>query len=261
MLRSLLATTVAPLTGLASCLALLCASGTTALAAETGQGYTPSATVTVAPAYAPPPTYAPPPPAYGAAPAPQYAAPAPQYGSPPPRANTYGGSRYAADFEIARPGWSISAMLGFGFNDVYDFGIGVRAGYTLPQHIYIGGEFAYFFGGGDNVYSYSTYNIGPEIGYDIGLAAAPILIRPYVGLGLDGVSISSNFCGNHCPSDPPGFALWGGAMSTYNFTRNWSAGVDLRLIIPVFSNDAEATNYAAPGLVALTLSAMGSYKF
>ena len=58
MLRSLFATTVAPLTGLG----LLCATGTTAFAAETGQGYTPSATVSVTPAYAPPPTYAPPPP-------------------------------------------------------------------------------------------------------------------------------------------------------------------------------------------------------
>jgi hypothetical protein len=260
MLRSLLATTVAPLTGLASCLALLCASGTTALAAETGQGYTPSATVTVAPAYAPPPTYAPPPPAYGAAPAPQYAAPAPQYGSPPPRANTYGGSRYAADFEIARPGWSISAMLGFGFNDVYDFGIGVRAGYTLPQHIYIGGEFGYFFGDTIGNASVATFNLGPEIGYDIGLAAAPVLIRPYVGLGYDSVSVSCGVvdCGgaNFATPSVHGFALWGGAMSTYNFTRNWSAGVDLRLIIPTFS-----TYEDGPGIVALTLSAMGSYKF
>jgi len=259
MLRSFLAITVAPLTGLA----LLCATASTALAAETGQpGYAPTATVSVTPAYAPPPTYTPPPPAgYGAAPPPQYAPPPPQYGAPPPRygGNTYGGSGRGADFEIARPGWSISAMLGFGFNDVYNFGLGIRGGYTLPQHFYIGGEFGYFFGETVGDYSLATYNLGPEFGYDIGLAAAPVLIRPYVGLGYDGVSVSCGVvtCGGaFARSSVGGFALWGGAMSTYNFTRNWSAGVDLRLIIPTFGDYADG-----PGIVALTLSAMGSYKF
>jgi hypothetical protein len=256
MLRSLLAITVGPLTALAL-------MSSPAFAAETGPGaYAPSATVTVqTPAYAPPPTYAAPPrPAGSYGPAPQYEAPPQgQYAAPPPH---YGGnSRYAADFEIARAGWSIEALLGFGFNSVYGFGLGVRAGYTLPQHIYIGGEFGYFFGGGDAVYNYATYNLGPEIGYDIGLAAAPILIRPYVGLGYDGVSVSGIACQAACAKSPGGFALWGGAMSTYNFTRNWSAGVDLRLIIPVFTNTADANNYAGPGFVALTLSALGMYKF
>jgi hypothetical protein len=256
MLR--LAITVGSLTALAL-------MSTPALAAETGPGtYAPSATVTVqTPAYAPPPTYAPPPaPAGNYGPAPQYQAPPPQgqgqYAAPPPR---YGGnSRYAADFEIARSGWSIEALLGFGFNSIYGFGLGVRAGYTLPQHIYIGGEFGYYFGGTDNFYSYATYNLGPEIGYDIGLAAAPVLIRPYAGLGYDGVSVSYGGvgtvgCGQFCASSYGGFALWGGALGTYNFTRNWSAGVDLRLIIPTF------TQAGGPGDVAFTLSALGMYKF
>jgi hypothetical protein len=263
MLRSLLAS-LASLTALA----LLSTVGATqALAAETAPGYAPGATVTVqTPAYAPPPTYAPPPPPpaqvnaqanYGAQP-PRYAPPSAQYGAPPPQEQRWGGgsNRYAANFEIARPGWSIDAMLGFGFNSIYDFGIGIRAGYTLPQHIYIGGEFGYFFGGTEGFYSYATYNLGPEVGYDIGLAAAPVLIRPYVGLGYDGVSISGIGCNNFCAQSTGGFALWGGAMGTYNFTRNWSAGVDLRLIIPTFNAYADG-----PGIVAFTLSALGGYKF
>jgi hypothetical protein len=252
MLRSLLAP-VGPL----SAFALLSALGaTSAAAAETAPGA--AATVTVqTPAYAPPPTYAPPPPpaSYGAPP-PRYAPPPAQYGPPPQEQRWGGNSRYAANFEIARPGWSIEAELGFGFNSIYDFGIGFRGGYTLPQHIYIGGEFGYFFGGTDGFYSYATYNLGPEIGYDIGLAAAPVLIRPYAGLGYDGVSISGVGCTTFCAKSTGGFALWAGAIGTYNFTRNWSAGVDLRLIIPTF-----ATFDDGPGIVAFTLSALGAYKF
>jgi hypothetical protein len=257
MLRSLLATV-----GSLTAFALFSTVGVTqALATETAPGYAPpGATVTVqTPAYAPPPTYAPPPsppPGNYGAPPPRYAPPPAQYGPPPQEQRWGGNSRYAANFEIARPGWSIEAMLGFGFNSIYDFGIGVRAGYTLPQHIYIGGEFSYFFGGTELAYSYATYNIGPEVGYDIGLAAAPVLIRPYVGLGYDGLSISGTGCGTFCQQSTGGFALWGGAIGTYNFTRNWSAGVDLRLIIPTFTTFTDG-----PGIVAFTLSAVGAYKF
>lgn len=245
----------------------------TALAGETGQGpmpYAPPPTVTVKPAYAPPPTYSPPP---SYSPPPQYNAPPPTYAPPPSNSGSGssgysqgsngqtwgGGGRYAANFEIARPGWSIAALLGFGFDSIYGFGLGARAGYTLPQHIYIGGEFGYFFGGSTTIGSYSTFNLGPEIGYDIGLASAPILIRPYVGLGYDEIGFS---CGlRNCPDigGVGGFALWGGALGTWNFTQNWSAGVDLRIIIPTFG--VGSYTYAPGGDVAFTLSALGMYKF
>jgi hypothetical protein len=165
---------------------------------------------------------------------------------------------------VSRPGWSVEALLGFGFNSIYGFGIGARAGYTFPQKIYLGGEIGYYFGGSDAGVSFATYNIGPEVGYDIALAGPPILIRPYVGLGYEGVSVSAAvegapiICGNGTCSgglSTGGFALWGGAVGTYSFTPNWYAGADARLILPTFG-DSYSGSY-----IALTLAATGGYRF
>lgn len=70
------------------------------------------------------------------------------------------------------------ALVGVGTADYTLFGVGARAGYTLPMTpTYLGGTFIYHFGR-DNLRSYV---FGVEGGYDVSLS--PVVIRPYLGLG------------------------------------------------------------------------------
>ena len=77
--------------------------------------------------------------------------------------------------------WFLAPMLGY-MSDYLDFGVGLRGGKTLDDHIYIGGTFIYQVGesGGGTVatglgtttsYSWSSsgFYIGPEGGYDFNL--------------------------------------------------------------------------------------------
>lgn len=88
---------------------------------------------------------------------------------------------------------------GFGLNDA-DFnpwgtGLGVEAGYTLPNAIYLGGSFDYFFGkkvenAGGSV-SGNLWQIMAEGGYDLGLGGN-VVIRPKVGIGT--ASLMNEVC-------------------------------------------------------------------
>ena len=257
MPRSIFASTAGCLAAIAPLLV-----GTPASAGETQQG--PMPTYAPPPNYAPPPSYTPPP-SYAPAQSsgPTYA-PAPSYAPPP---SSYGGgSRYAANWDLARPGWEVAGLLGFGASSIYGFGIGVRGGYTLPQRVYVGGQFGYYFGGSTLGDSYAIWNLTAEVGYEIPLAAVPIIIRPYGGLGFEGVSVSSPglsgnpvCAGGVCAggSSFSGFMLMGGAVGTWNFTPNWFAGADARLMIPTFGN----TYSGGPSVVAFALAATGGYKF
>ncbi len=80
---------------------------------------------------------------------------------------------------------SVAGLLGYGFKDGVDLGLGVRGGYTLPMNLYLGGTFVYHLGK-----SYDTgfgsaktnlYYFGVEGGYDV--PAGPVVVRPYLGLG------------------------------------------------------------------------------
>ncbi len=265
MLHSPLPLTAGTLAAIACSLAAISAS-----AAEAPQGpmqtYVPPPNYAPPPAYAPPPNYTPPPnyaPPPAAAPQPGYGQQPQGYGQQPPTyapPPNYGGGRYNPS-DVGRPGWSVAGLVGFGTATVYGFGIGVRGGYTLPQRIYVGGEFGYYFGGSNGGWGWSTYQLGPEVGYDISIAGAPVLIRPYVGLGYQGVDVSS-FCVNNSSQGgghTGGFTLWGGAIGTYSFTPNWFVGGDVRLFLPVF--DGNPGGGQGMGYIALGILATGGYKF
>src|ERR1700722_7578905 len=67
--------------------------------------------------------------------------------------------------EANRPGFSVAALVGFDAVSGYTgFATGVRAGYTLPFHLYIGADATFYIAGGGAVIS-----LAPEVGYDIGL--------------------------------------------------------------------------------------------
>ena len=132
----------------------------------------------------------------------------------------------------------IDAMLGFG-SDNLNFGIGARGGKTFSNHLYVGGLFVYQVGTGTNTMvngvtesgSVHGFYIGPEVGYDLQLAAAPFVIRPYMGLGLAEATGSSTVDGMTTSSSSSQFAIWPGVSGTYHFADSaFSLGGDFRLV-------------------------------
>ena len=80
-------------------------------------------------------------------------------------------------------GWSVAALLGFGVNNGVGIGIGARGGYTLDNHVYIGGTLIDHLPSGLNILL-----LGGEAGYDF--EVGPVVIRAYGGLGFANASVS-----------------------------------------------------------------------
>jgi hypothetical protein len=158
-----------------------------------------------------------------------------------------------------RGGPSVGVQVGYGFDDAYKFGLGVRGGYTFASpKVYVGGTFVYHFGESQSAEGFTASEhllyLGPEGGYDFVIPSVPqLLIRPYLGLGFESFSVSETglpVSGSINPSSS-GLSFWPGVTGLYSFTPNWSAGLDMRVVLPTFSN-SDAT-------FALFLA--GQYKF
>jgi len=173
-------------------------------------------------------------------------------------------ARAQSDAAPDREGASAGVQLGYGFDSAYKFGLGVRGGYTLAQKVYLGGTFVYHFGesqsaGGITSSEHLLY-VGPEGGYDIVIPSAPqILIRPYLGLGFESVSVSNSgsvvvngvavaAAGSASAS---GFSFWPGVTGLYSFTPSLSAGLDARVVVATFGG----------GDTTFALFLAGQYKF
>jgi hypothetical protein len=93
---------------------------------------------------------------------------------------------------------SASGLIGYGFEDGYNFGLGVRVGSTLQSKVYVGGTFVYHLGKTESTsgleVSANVLYIGGELGYDIP-ASETVTIRPYAGLGLASVMAKVKFNG------------------------------------------------------------------
>ncbi len=167
-------------------------------------------------------------------------------------------ARAQSDAAPDRAGASAGILVGWGFDSAYKFGLGARGGYTLPQKIYIGGTFVYHFGSSESDGLVSTsehlFYLGPEGGYDLVIPSVPqLLIRPYLGLGFESVSVSISgtpIVGNGS-SSASGFSFWPAVTGLYSFTPNISAGLDMKVVVATFGN----------GDTAFTLSLTGQYKF
>src|ERR1019366_8858529 len=94
--------------------------------------------------------------------------------------------------------WALAGMIGFATHYM-DFGMGLRGGKTLDNHLYLGGSMLYHFVGGGGYYggSASVFYIGPEAGYDFDLK--PVVLRVYGGLGPAFFNYSA-CAGNVCAS-------------------------------------------------------------
>jgi hypothetical protein len=77
-----------------------------------------------------------------------------------------------------KQGASVAGLIGFGASS-YGFDLGVRAGYTLPNNVYLGGTFIFNTGFGGWGSGFTT---GFEGGYQF--AAGPVVVRPYGGIGF-----------------------------------------------------------------------------
>jgi hypothetical protein len=81
-------------------------------------------------------------------------------------------------------GYASSQLEEDAFPYLYEFGVGVRAGLTVPPGFYFGGTFLYHLGGhpwGQADYHANAWYTGPEAGFDI--VAGRVTIRPYIGFG------------------------------------------------------------------------------
>jgi hypothetical protein len=156
--------------------------------------------------------------------------------------------------------WSVAPILGFSSNGL-NAGLGLRAGKTLANRIYIGGTFVYNVGESTTYFPYATYPYyygtayagaaasassslfytGPEGGYDFSLKY--VVIRAYVGLGIVHTSVSYSAT-TLVPTPVQGavvtgstsataFGLWPGAAVLYGIPHSvFFVGGDLRLLIP-----------------------------
>jgi hypothetical protein len=159
---------------------------------------------------------------------------------------------YESPWELDRPGGTIQGLLGFGAYAGSGFGLGVEGGYTLPIHLYLGGNFTYFTGNAVE----SAYLFEFQVGYDLAvIRRVPILIRPYGGLGYErfnyGLVGDCGIKGAVCEDGGGSFLISLGAVGTYFFTPHWFAGVDLRIDIPT----------AGYGWTVFDFFGVGGYKF
>ncbi len=141
------------------------------------------------------------------------------------------------DSVIARPSplagrGQVAGGVRFGSDDL-DLGLGVRAGYTLPNKLYLGGTFDYFFGDEEeNAFaraSASLWMLASEVGYEFPVAPN-LVLRPFGGLAF--VKVNGEFCiTGSCTSvsdDDLGLVL-GGLLSYVS--GSFFAGGDLRLLV------------------------------
>jgi len=136
-------------------------------------------------------------------------------------------------------GIAVDLLAGYGFNDAYRIGFGVRGGITLPQNFYIGGTFLLHQGRTgvrtERVATPQTDPLyfGPEGGYD--LQIKQVTLRPYLGVGYALILSSTRepCSASTCPQDTSSadgaLAFWPGAAVTWS-GGGLSLGADIRYV-------------------------------
>lgn len=190
---------------------------------------------------------------------------APATAPPPPAATSASSASSSSGTGLDHP-VSVGLLLGYGINNMapsgsdtfnaYGLGFGVRAGYTLPMKVYLGGTFIYHLGYSKTVsagpfsvdVSGRVNPLGVEGGYDFAINDQ-ISIRPFLGLGLA-------FFSSGGASDSK-LALWPGVLATYNVTDQFYVGLDARYMV-VTGVDTPAGG-GSPN--AIGFYANGGYRF
>lgn len=142
---------------------------------------------------------------------------------------------------------SAGLLVGEGFKDGYNFGIGARAGVTLPAvPVYVGGTFVYHLGKTESSplgdVNAKVLYVGVEGGYEIGIPL--VSIRPYLGLGYASLTGS---VGDISESNGK-FAIWPGATGLVSLGTIF-VGLDVRYVVVTDADDANAASlFATAGL-------------
>jgi hypothetical protein len=152
----------------------------------------------------------------------------------------------------SEPHGSVAGLIGYGFKDGANFGLGVRGGYTFQQNFYIGGTFMYHLGTSEE-FSYlgvtqkssaNIYYFGVEGGYDF--IVEPVIIRPYIGLGPGFGHVSASGGGIDISDTSTVFGFWFGGTVLYPINEQWFIGGDFK--IPVLDGDVFPTLAFTGGL-------------
>jgi hypothetical protein len=140
--------------------------------------------------------------------------------------------------------WFVAPMLGYA-SDYLDFGIGIRGGKTLDNHVYVGGTFLYQVGEGGSYsatvtgptgpmstsvsWGSSGFYLGPEGGYDFDLKY--VVLRPYLGIGLFSWTASASGPAGGGSATKTQFVVWPGCSVIYDVRgTNFFVGGDVRLV-------------------------------
>jgi hypothetical protein len=134
-------------------------------------------------------------------------------------------------------GPSAAVLVGNGFKDGYNIGIGARAGLTLPMSIYLGGTFVYHLGKSEST-PFGDVNarilyLGGEGGYDA--SAGPLTVRPYLGFGY--ASLTGSVAG--ISSSQGKGAIWPGAVALLPLGSLF-VGADARYVVIFDADDSNA---------------------
>ena len=152
-------------------------------------------------------------------------------------------------------GASAGLLVGNGFKDGYNVGIGARAGFTLPMSLYLGGTIVYHLGKTESTgvgdVTANIWYLGAEGGYDLG--AGPLTIRPYLGFGYAHLGVSApdvcvlGACASGGHSDGK-LAFWPGVTGLVG-VGSLFVGADLRYVLLVDVEDGNAFSaFATAGL-------------
>jgi Outer membrane protein beta-barrel domain len=171
----------------------------------------------------------------------------------PPAADHPTKSRHD-DEEDSGKGISVAPLLGFGTNHL-NFGFGARAGYTLPQKVYIGATFMYHLGvsesyglfGQTNEVSSKVFYPAGEVGYDF--RVGPVTIRPYAGVGVVFISSSVTIGNQSASNTENSLALYPAVTAQFNIPHSdFFVGGDTRILILTRGGDPSFGLFATGGM-------------
>ncbi len=152
-------------------------------------------------------------------------------------------------------GPSAGLLVGNGFKDGYNVGIGARGGLTLPMNLYVGGTILYHLGKTESTplgdITANVWYLGGEGGYDLGVG--PLTIRPYLGLGYANLRVSApdtcvlGTCVGGSNSQGK-LAFWPGVTGLVGLGSIF-VGADLRYVLVVDVEDGNAFSaFATAGM-------------
>jgi Outer membrane protein beta-barrel domain len=164
-------------------------------------------------------------------------------------------ARAEGDDEHAAPRpVSVAPLLGYASASL-KLGVGIRAGYTLENRVYLGGTLVYHLGtsdeadgpGGTIGSSAHFLYTGAEVGYE--LPVGPVVVRPYGGVGVILSMVSLTQGGQSQSDSSTSLAFWPGCTVTYAIPRSsFYVGGDTKLIVATKGGDPSFGLFATGGM-------------